>query len=137
VLDESPTVYRLIRLAKDLDYFFDGRLANLGLRDGEERLLAELWREDGLSQSEISERLITQVPVVIEVVRRLERKQLVRRRPDPEDRRVTRVYLTGLGRDAEQSMREVLRETERTFLGALNARERGHLAHLLTRIHPN
>ena len=136
MLDESFSVYRLIRLANQLDAFVDDRLGSLGIHAGQERVLAELWREDALSQPELAARLSTEVAILTEVLKRLERERLVQRKPDPEDRRVTRVYLTDDGRAAEPAVRDIYRETESTFLAGLTASERGRLNELLTRIQP-
>lgn len=51
----------------------------------------------GLSAGDIAERLITRSPDVTRLVDRLEKRGLVRRAPDPEDRRAVRVRITEEG----------------------------------------
>lgn len=69
-------------------------------------LLAALDRApDGLTLGEISERMMVSNGNVTGLAARLEAEGLVERRPEPQDKRVTRLLLTQAGRDsfAEQS----------------------------------
>jgi MarR family transcriptional regulator, organic hydroperoxide resistance regulator len=135
--DEAPAVYRLIGIAKQLGVFVGERLAPLGLHTGQERLLAALWEEDGLSQTQLVAQLSVRPPTVTEALKRLEREGFVTRAPDQANRRISRVYLTDRGRGAEAPVREIFREAERTFLAELSAPERRELAGLLERIGPD
>jgi DNA-binding MarR family transcriptional regulator len=53
----------------------------------------------GLKISEISDELCVAVPTVTQLVKSLERKGYVEKIPDEDDGRVTRVILSGKGRD--------------------------------------
>jgi DNA-binding MarR family transcriptional regulator len=55
--------------------------------------------EEGLWAGEIGERLITRSPDVTRLIDRLEKRRLVRRRRDPNDRRAVRIQITEAGRD--------------------------------------
>jgi DNA-binding MarR family transcriptional regulator len=62
-------------------------------------LLAQLYRSaDGLRMGELSERILTTGGNVTWLVAALEREGLVKRRTAPDDRRVTLVRLSALGR---------------------------------------
>ena len=67
-------------------------------------------------------------------VDRLEQKGLVRRIPDPTDRRGVRVRLTAQGRDVVDAALASLLDREREFLAGLSRQERADLAALLRRI---
>ena len=60
-----------------------GSLAEVELHVGQEMVLIELWREDGLRGGELAERLGVVSPTVTKMLRRLERCGLVSRRRDP------------------------------------------------------
>jgi DNA-binding MarR family transcriptional regulator len=137
MLDEAPAVYRLIRAAKQLGVFVGDRLGPLGLHTGQERLLAVLWDEEGLSQSELVDRLSVQPPTVTAALQRLEREGFLRREPDPANRRVSRVYLTARGRAVEAPIREIFAEAESRFLTDLSPAERRELVGLLDRLGPD
>jgi DNA-binding MarR family transcriptional regulator len=136
MLDQAPAVYRLIRVAKQLGVFVGDRLGPLGLHPGQERLLAVLWEEEGLSQSQLVDRLSVQPPTVTTALQRLEHEGFLRREPDPDNRRVSRVYLTDRGRSVEAAVREIFAEAETRFLARLSATERRELVTLLDHVGP-
>ncbi|MEQ8485625.1 MAG: MarR family transcriptional regulator [Pseudomonadales bacterium] len=65
-----------------------------GISIGQWRFLRELWREDGITQRELSTRLDMREPSTVAAVRSLENAGLVRRQRDKHDRRKIRVHLT-------------------------------------------
>jgi DNA-binding MarR family transcriptional regulator len=54
---------------------------------------------DGISQRDVARSLFLTPPTVTGMLQRMERDGLVERRPDPDDQRITRVYLTETGRE--------------------------------------
>jgi MarR family transcriptional regulator, organic hydroperoxide resistance regulator len=134
IREESPVAYLFVKLAKRLRAEFEGRLAPLGIHAGQDRLMEEIWRADGLRQGELIERLGLEPPTVTGILQRLEREGFIRRRPDPENRRVQRVYLTEEGRKLERPVRKVWSEVEKEFLANLSAAERKELLETLTRL---
>ena len=69
-------------------------LAAYDISRGEYRLLFALYHEEGVSQTALSERHHLDKGVVTRVITRLEEKGFVERRPDPDDARRNRLYLT-------------------------------------------
>jgi DNA-binding MarR family transcriptional regulator len=134
VREESPTAYMFVLLAKRLRLEFESRLAPLGIHAGQDRLLQELWIEDGITQRQLIARLSVEPPTVTGILQRLEREGLLSREPDPDNRRVQRVYLTEAGRRLEEPVREVWRDVEEDFLRDLSRSERDHLLVLLTKL---
>lgn len=74
------------------------RLARIGLHPGQDVFLSALWAQDGLTHSQLAARLRIEQPTVSKMLERLERVGLVRRERDPQDGRVSRVFLTPEGR---------------------------------------
>jgi MarR family transcriptional regulator, transcriptional regulator for hemolysin len=70
------------------------RITAYGVTIGQWRFLRELWREDGVTQRELSERLDLREPSTVAAVRSLEAAGLIRRVPDATDRRKVRIHLT-------------------------------------------
>jgi DNA-binding MarR family transcriptional regulator len=93
----DSTTYRAIRVLAVHKAKLAVALQEFGLHLGQESMLAQLWREDGLTQSQLAERLGVSAPAITKVVRGLERDGLVRRDQDNLDARVLRVYLTEQG----------------------------------------
>jgi DNA-binding MarR family transcriptional regulator len=61
-------------------------------------LLRQLWDEEGINQSELSERLATTQPATVVTVDSLEKRGLIKRVRGTDDRRVVRIFLTAKGR---------------------------------------
>ena len=73
---------------------FDRRVRDLGLTRSQWWVLTHLYREDGLTQTELAELMEIERPSLGRLLDRLEAKNWIRRGNDPSDRRVNRVYLT-------------------------------------------
>ena len=112
-------------------------LAEVGLHVGQEMVLVELWREDGLRGSELAERLGVEPPTVTKMLRRLEGCGLVSRRHDPEDARSFRVYLTDEGRSLEEPVVRCWERAEERALVGMGAGERQTFHRLLTKVRAN
>jgi DNA-binding MarR family transcriptional regulator len=61
-------------------------------------VLATLWHGEGITQQELAERLLVTKGNVVGIIDRTSAAGWVERRPDPEDRRANRLYLTDAGR---------------------------------------
>lgn len=127
----APVLMRLVKTSKRINAMVAERFAPLGLHPGQDRLLGELWESDGLSQSELIARLGVEPPTVTGTVQRLERDGFVRREPDADNRRISRVYLTHAGRELERPVNDALREVERELLAPLAERDRKRVSQLL------
>ena len=92
------------------------------------RALRVLTRFGVMRLSELSDRLHIAPRSTTEVVDALESRDLVQRRPDPDDRRATLVELTEHGASVLAAIRGT--EAERVF-GRLSPADRAHLACIL------
>jgi len=61
-------------------------------------VLATLWHGEGITQQELAGRLLVTKGNVVGLIDRVGAAGWVERRPDPEDRRANRLYLTDAGR---------------------------------------
>src|SRR5271165_509333 len=68
-------------------------IATSGLTLPQIAVLRQLVVADGLSLKELSERLGLAHSTVSGIVDRLERREFLHRRPDPQDKRFTRLYI--------------------------------------------
>ena len=67
-------------------------------------VLNRLWEQDGLSQVELGERTFKDKPSTTRILNLLEKKKMVVRRPDENDGRVLRVYLTKSGWEIKEKL---------------------------------
>jgi DNA-binding MarR family transcriptional regulator len=68
---------------------------------------------------------------------RLEQKGLIRRRPNPDDRRTTKLELTGEGRDLYPRLAETKNKIQRQFLRGFSEADVDSLLRLLNRMYDN
>lgn len=79
----------------------------LGLYHGQPPVLNTLWEQEGMTQSEIATRLNRSPSTITKMVQRMEKAGFIERRDDPEDERISRVYLTDAGRDVRSEVETV------------------------------
>ncbi|MBN2390027.1 MAG: winged helix-turn-helix transcriptional regulator [Anaerolineae bacterium] len=90
----------------------------LGLYHGQPPMLFALWDQDGQTHTELAGRLHIQASTVTKMVQRMEKAGFVERRNDPDDQRVSRVYLTPAGYAVRENVNRVWRQLEdETFDG--------------------
>jgi len=112
-------------------------LAEIGLYAGQEMFLWHLWQQNGLTQSQMVERLCVQPPTVSKMLDRLEKAGLVERRPDAENSHLSRVYLTEEGDIRQRAVRDIWMNVEQRISEGLSVEERIVLRRLLLHIHEN
>ncbi|MGP3918764.1 MarR family transcriptional regulator [Nonomuraea sp. NBC_00507] len=130
MLDETLS-YALIKLMKAQRNQLAAALAPLGLHAGQEMLLNQLWREDGLTQGELIARLGVEPPTVTKTLQRLERAGFVYRAPDPDRPRVGRVHLTDAGKALREPVEEIWTKMDEDLLRGLPDAERDLLTRLV------
>ncbi|MEV3986502.1 MarR family transcriptional regulator [Nonomuraea sp. NPDC049758] len=133
MLDETLT-YALIMVMKTHRNRMAAALAPLGLHTGQELLLNQLWRQDGLTQGELIARLGVEPPTVTKTLQRLERAGFVHRSPDPDRPRVGRVHLTEAGRALREPVEEIWARTDEELQHGLDDTERALLSRLVRAI---
>jgi len=109
----------------------------LGLYTGQEWVLFQLWNEEGQTQTQLVSSLRVEPPTITKTLDRLEKTGLVERRQDPDDARVSRVYLTPAGRVLEAKVRKVWDELEALTTEGLSDVELALLRRLLDQIFQN
>ena len=115
----------------------DVLLNHLGVHVGQEMFLCELWANEGITQTELAERLLLQPATVTNSLQRMEREGFVERRTDAEDQRISRVYLTDKGRNLEESIQEKWSQLEQESFGNLTIEEAVLLRRLLLQVYQN
>ena len=94
-------------------------------------LLASLNRADGQTLASLSRALLVTAGNLTGLVDRAARDGVVERRPDPADRRLARVWLTGKGRALIRELLPAHARHVHALLRDLEAAERRELRHLL------
>lgn len=129
--------YNLVKLCKQYFNYLNVVLGEYGLYEGQHNLLMQLWEKDGLAQSEICQRLHIEPASASKSIERIENAGFVERRPDPDDARANRIYLTEHGRALETPVRLALADAEERLLADMSLEERLLLRRLLLQMRDN
>lgn len=112
-------------------------LGKIGLYRGQPPALRALWEKEGLTHSELAERLHVRPATITKMIQRMERAGFVERRQDPEDQRISRVYLTQVGRAIREDVQKAWHETEEETFGGFTLEERVLLRRFFLQIRDN
>lgn len=113
----------------------DGELPGIApIKKGFSEILGMLVTEDGVSQQQIADRIGIRPQSASEAISSMETHGLIRREESEEDKRITLIYITDIGREYyEKSSRELARQAGE-FLSVLNDEEKQVLFSLLMKL---
>jgi DNA-binding MarR family transcriptional regulator len=118
--DPSNSIGYLTRIAfRAFSRALEVRTAPHGVSSGQWRFLRVLWREDGLTQRELSRRVGMREPTTVIALKSLERSGFVVREKSVEDRRKVHVFLTPQAKALEPVLLPAVAEVNRIGLQGL------------------
>lgn len=103
----SPKIGRIRRAFRAE---FERRAASLEITKAQYRVLARLWRGDGISPSIIARDVGVSASTMTGILDRLESKNLIWRTIAAGDRRAVDIWLTDSGRAMEKPLRKIIGE---------------------------
>lgn len=115
----------------------DGRFRALGLATAQIPVLATLKDHGPLTQTEMARLIKIEQPTMAQLLTRMERDGLVRRTPDPKDKRSSLVSLTPSALKVLPQARAILVEGSNIALRGFTDREIATLSRLLKRVVDN
>ena len=122
--DPANSIGYLTRIAfRAFSRALEERTARHGVSSGQWRFLRVLWREDGITQRELSRRVGLREPTTVIALKSLERSGFVRREKSVEDRRKVHVYLTPEAKALEQVLMPAVAEVNTLALAGLTPQE--------------
>lgn len=131
---EDTVSYLLARVSTAFRNSLERRMGEIGLHGGQVFMLFELWRQDGLRQVDIAERLNLSAPTINKMLKGLIDINLVTRSRLEDDARSTRIFLTDTGRAMRQHVEAQWLELEESCLSGLTETERLVLSELLGKL---
>ena len=114
-------------VARLLRTYADQRARRLGITRAQWAVMARLEQSEGLKQSELAEVLDLQPISLTRLLDRLAENGLIERRPDPNDRRANRLYLTPAARPLLKQLSELGEDMMATVLDKIDEPARAHL----------
>lgn len=116
---------------------FDRRVKSLGLTRSQWWVLNHLFRNDGVTQSELADILEVKKATLGRLLDRMEQKGWIRREGHAGDRRAKRVFLTEEVEPALKAMRTAAAEVRREALSGLPAAQQEQFVDVLLDIKAN
>jgi DNA-binding MarR family transcriptional regulator len=115
--------YQVRATHRFLQRLLQHKIAPHGITLGMWYFLRALWHEDGLTQRELSDRVGTMEPTTLSAILIMEKKGLVHRVGDRNDRRKWHIHLTPKGRAFKGKLIPLAREVVDTAVQGLSQSE--------------
>ena len=131
---EDSLGYLVNRAARSMAQQLADELRPEGVGIGQWAVLMFLWARDGMSQAELSRVVAIEPPTMVRNIDRMVRDGLVRRERDPDDRRITRIYLSDHGRSLRDELVPKAAGVNAAILGRLTPSEGRTLRRLLGKL---
>jgi MarR family transcriptional regulator, organic hydroperoxide resistance regulator len=112
-------------------------LEALGLYRGQPGVLRVLWKQEGITQTEMAARLRNSPATITKMLQRMEKSGFISRKVDSVDQRVSRVYLTDAGRAIQNQVEKVWETMEAETFAGIKAEEKVKLRRFLLQMRSN
>jgi MarR family transcriptional regulator for hemolysin len=112
--------FTIMDVARLLKTYADHRARQFGISRAQWAVLVRIERNEGLNQSELAELLDLQPISLTRLLDRLADNGLIERRPDPNDRRANRLYLTPAAKPLLERLTNLGADIMETVLGGLD-----------------
>lgn len=132
---EDCIFYQLSKANQAAVRFLSGRLAPSGVTAVQGVALNFLFDGDEITSRQLGERTKLDSATLTGLLDRLEGMELVRRRPNPADRRAILICLTKRGRKVASDVHKVIETANLELLSGFGVHEERGLKNMLKRIH--
>ncbi|MFP5077148.1 MarR family winged helix-turn-helix transcriptional regulator [Rhizobium sp. YIM 134829] len=134
---EAEVALLLVQTARAMRTLSSRNLAESGLYAGQDGVMLALQDSDGLTAGSLAARLGVKAPTMTRTIGRMEAQGFLERRPDVDDARLTKVYLTETGRAQLDAIAEAGRLSESLALKGFSDKQVRTLAKLLRALDGN
>ena len=114
--------------------FISKEISKFGIGSGQIMFLIELYKNDGISQEELSEILNIDKATPGRAIKKLEKEELLIKVKDENDKRAYKLYLTEKSKSIEDNIKNALNEWEKHISKELSQEEVNILINMLKKI---
>lgn len=132
-----PIEVAIINLITSYKNLIVTKMRPLGLYPGQDMILLELLKNDGISQNKLVVSLCVDHSTIAKSVSRMIKSGLVQTKKSTKDKRVTLVSLTEHGRDLATQVEDIWLESERNATLGFSAEEQQLFVEMLEHITHN
>lgn len=132
----KPTATLICRLALRIKNELNNAFQECGVSVTSEHwsILKCLWQQEGISQSEIAEKVNKDKASITRILDIMQKNELIERHDDELDRRSYRIFLTKKGKSLESTLRPLAQATNRQLTQNLDEYELQELHRLLLKM---
>ncbi len=105
--------------------YLRNEMKKMGFGAGDYPFLALLFLEEGLSQDELSLRMRVDKSYTARALAKLEKMGMIERRPDPDEHRTKRVFLSRKSKDLENDFFSMLKNWQKTLTRGIDPENLG------------
>lgn len=134
---EKSIGYQIRTTHRLMTRYLQQKITPHGVTVGMWYFLRVLWRQDGLTQRELSHIVGTMEPTTLTAIKSMERKGLVRRVKNGTDRRKINIFLTEQGRALKDELIPLAKEVVDDAVEGFSDRERAAMLEYLAAIQNN
>ncbi|GAB6159110.1 hypothetical protein JCM39194_23100 [Desulfotomaculum varum] len=131
---ESKLALSLYLAYKKLQIHFTNLAEQMGLDPAPLSALLKLWCQDGLTITELGDKLFLKASTITSLIDRMERDGLVYRERNREDRRVVRIYLTEKAKQIKNKFPGFEEHIQEVIKGKFTPEEQETLIKLLRKL---
>ena len=124
----------IVRVFRRVNRLHNRALKPHGLSAEQAHILQVLWLEGPMSIGRLQRHLFLSSATLTGAIDRMEKIELVKRMPDPEDRRSVQVVPAKMSAKKRRALTEVVLDTEERLFGGLTKNERKLLLSLLHKV---
>ena len=114
--------------------FISKEISKFGIGSWKKMFLLELYKNDGISQEELSEILNIDKATTCRAIKKLEKEELLIKVKDENDKRAYKLYLTEKSKSIEDNIKNALNEWEKHISKELSQEEVNILINMLKKI---
>ena len=129
--------YQIGLLGRLYDRRLQDVLKEYGVAPGQFAPLVMLFEQDGLTQAELCRRINVEQPTMANTLDRMERDGLIKRQPDPKDRRRATVHLTERANEMRTAVMDRARQVSGQAVHRFTIAEQEQLFSMIARMSEN
>lgn len=126
--------FQLGKTVRKVTKAYREEITSYGLTHGQFFILVAIMEEDGMLPSEISDKISQDRATTTGLLDRLEKDGWIKRKPDKDDRRSLRIYLTSYAIERKEPILKLFEETNQKFLSQFSQREWEQMQNFLGRL---
>lgn len=109
----------------------------LGIHPGQSKLLFILKKTNGISQREIADKLEVKASTIAVMIKRMEKTELIERKEDENDQRISRIFITNKGLEICDQVTEIIEKMEKECFLNFTSEEKIVVRRLLIHMRDN